>query len=88
MYYEASISGVFRILFWIFAIAFLIRLIANLALPHIIKKVESRMRDNARKHQEGQRPRRADGEVTIEKDASSGKSASGGDFVDYVEIKD
>ncbi len=88
MIYEASISGVFRILFWIFAIAFLIRLIANLALPHVIKKAESRMRDNARKYQESQRPRREEGDVTIEKEAGKSSSTSGGDYVDYVEIKD
>ncbi len=88
MIYEASFSGIIRIIFWIFAIGFIIRLIANMALPHVMRKAEERMRENARRFQENQQPQRSEGDVTIENKRRSTSSGSNGDYVDYVEIKD
>lgn len=88
MVYEASFSGVLRILFWIFAIAFLIRLIANMALPHVMRKAEEKMRENARRYNENARPPRPEGQVTVEKGSKGGQNKSDGDYVDFVEIKD
>lgn len=88
MVYEASFSGILRILFWIFAIAFLIRLVANMALPHVIRKAEEKMRDNARRNQDNARPSRPEGQVTVESAKRDSKDDQGGDYVDYVEIKE
>jgi hypothetical protein len=88
MHNEASFSGVLRILFWIFAIAFLIRLIANMALPYVMRKAEQKMRENAQRFQESQRPTRSEGEVTIESNKSKSRNKGDDDYVDYVEIKD
>ncbi len=88
MIYEASFSGIIRIIFWIFAIGFIIRLIANLALPHVMRKAEQRMRENAQRYQENQRPPRSEGDITIENKNRTNSGKSNGDYVDYVEIKD
>lgn len=88
MEYEASFSGILKILFWIFFVAFLIRLVANLALPRVIRKAEERMKENATRFRENQRPIRPEGDVTIESNSSKHSSGSDGDFVDYIEIKD
>lgn len=88
MIYEASFSGIIRIIFWIFAIGFIIRLIANLALPHVMRKAEERMRENANRFRENQRPQRNEGDITIENGKSNSGSKSNGEYVDYVEIKD
>lgn len=88
MVYEGSFSGVLRILFWIFAIGFLIRLIANLALPHVIRKAEERMRDQANRQQNASRPQRPEGHVSVDTGNKQKNGRDDGDYVDYVEIKD
>lgn len=59
-----------------------------MALPHVMKRAEEKMRENARRYQSNQQPPRNEGEVTIEKPQHGKKGNSGGDYVDYVEIKD
>jgi hypothetical protein len=88
MIHEASFSGVLRILFWIFAISFAIRLLARLALPHVMRKAEEKMRENMRRQQESQRPSRREGDVSIDSSKFDGKNKNDGEYVDYVEIKD
>lgn len=88
MVYEASFSGIIKILFWIFFISFLIRLIARMALPHVMRKAQERMNENARQFNERQQPIRPEGDVTIEKGKSSKGGSDGGDYINYVEIKD
>jgi len=88
MVYEASLAGVFRIIFWILIGSFIIRLIVRLALPHVVRGAQERMQEEMRKRQEAQRPKRREGDVTIEmNDRNSGKSQKG-DYVDFVEIKE
>jgi hypothetical protein len=87
--YESSLSGVLRIILWLILISFLIRLIARLALPVVIKKADQAMRDRAAAYQSQNQPPRPEGQVTVEKsNGGSGKKADGGDYVDYVEIRD
>jgi len=89
MFYEASVSGVLRIIFWIIAISFLLRLIARLALPYVMKKAEENMRQKMNDFQNNQRPPRQDGDVSIQSGAKNhGSSSKEGEYVDYVEIKD
>lgn len=87
---EASLSGVIRIIFYILLASFIIRLIARLALPIVLRKGEQAMRERAaefyaRKQQE---EFRKEGEIRVEKKPESGSSKKDeGDYVDFVEIK-
>lgn len=89
MVHEASISGVFRILFWILFISFLIRLVVRLATPYVVKKSEDALRRRMEEFQNQQRqqhqPQRHEGEVSIE---SRKPRKDDGEFTDYVEIKE
>ena len=88
MIYEASLSGILRIIFWILVISFVIRLVARMALPHVIRKAEEKMRERSREYGRSQQPPRSEGEITIEKGKNARAGSGGGDYVDYVEIKD
>lgn len=88
MIYEASFSGVLKIIFWFFVIAFIIRMVARMAMPYVVKKGEEHLRQRMQQMQQQQQPIRKEGEVTIEKKNASQSKNSDGDFVDYVEIKE
>jgi hypothetical protein len=88
MVYEASLGGVIRIILWILVISFIIRLVARLALPHVIKGAQERMQEEMRRRQEAQRPPRREGQVTVESDKRSSSNTHKGDYVDFVEIKE
>ncbi len=89
MLYEASLSGVLRIIFWIIVVSFIIRLIARMALPYVMKKAQENMQQRMRDMHQQQRPQRPEGDVSIH---SASKNASHksqeGEYVDFVEIKD
>jgi len=87
--YEASLSNVLRIVLWLILISFIIRLVARLALPIVIKKAEQRMRENQSGQTRSHQPPRKEGEVTVEKNGDrSGNTPRDGDYVDYVEIRE
>ena len=88
MVYEASISGILRIILWIILISFIIRLIARLATPYVVKKAEETLRNRAAQFNQQNQPPRKEGEITIEKNKSNQKGTGSGDYVDYVEVKD
>jgi hypothetical protein len=88
MVYESSFSGIIRIIFWIILVSFIIRLVARMALPLVVKKAEQKMRERAQQFEESQRPPRNEGEVTIEKPKRSGKGSADGEYTDYIEVKD
>ena len=89
MVYEASLSGILRIIFWIIAISFLLRLIARLALPYVMRRAEENMRQKMNDFQNSQRPTRTEGDVSIDNGGSPNNSKNrDGEFVDYIEIKD
>ncbi len=85
--YEASFSGILRIIFWILIISFIIRIVARLALPHVIRKADERMKENMHRQRESQRPQRPEGHVIIENNKTN-KTKSGDDYADFVELKD
>jgi hypothetical protein len=87
MFYEASLSGILRIIFWILVVSFIIRLVARMALPHVMRKADERMKEQMRRQEESRRPQRPEGHVTIE-NSRSRKSGSGDDYVDFIELKD
>lgn len=88
MYYEASLTGVIRIIFYLILFSFIIRIIARMALPIVVKRAESRMRQQAEEYQRRTNPPRKEGEVTIESNNKSNGKSNDGEYVDYVEIKD
>lgn len=85
--YEASLMGVIRILLWLFLISMIIRLVARLALPVVIRKAEQTMRDRQNGFHKTQNSPRREGEVTIETPRTSAASKEG-EYVDFVEIKE
>ncbi|HEY8404637.1 MAG TPA: DUF4834 domain-containing protein [Flavobacteriales bacterium] len=86
MVYEASLTGVLRIILWIIAISFILRLIARMTLPYVMKKAEENMRQRMADFQQQQRQ---EGDVTIQSGPrTSSTSSNEGEYVDYVEIKD
>lgn len=88
MVYEASLGGVLRIILWILAISFIIRLVARLAIPHVVRGAQERMQEEMRRRQEAARPPRREGQVTVETDKRSSSNTDKGDYVDFVEIKE
>jgi len=88
MVYEASLGGVFRIILWILIISFIIRLVARLAIPRVVRGAQERMQEEMRRRQEAARPPRREGQVTVETDKRSSAHADKGDYVDFVEIKE
>jgi hypothetical protein len=86
MIYEASWRGLFNFIFWLVAISFILRLVARLATPYVVRKAQEQMRDqmhnqSAHTHE---RPRRKEGEVTVEKNRNQPSE----EYTDYTEIKD
>jgi hypothetical protein len=88
MIMEASISGVFRIIFYILIFSTLLRLIARLAVPYVVKKSQENLRKQAENFYQQQQPQRPEGEVRVESKANKNSKSNDGDYVDYVEIKD
>jgi len=88
MIYEASFSGILRIIFWMLIISFIIRIVVRLAMPHVIKKGEQVMRERMKQMHEQQKPPRHEGEVTVENKTKKDGKRDDGDYVDYVEIRE
>jgi hypothetical protein len=65
MIQEASFTGVIRIIFYIILISFIIRLIARIALPIVVKKAEEKMRNQADNFYRSQQPPRPEGDVKV-----------------------
>lgn len=86
MIYEASLRGLFNFIFWLVAISFILRLIARLATPYVVRKAQEQMRNqmNGQGTDHTQQRRRQEGEVTVEKQPNRPQ----GEYTDYIEIKD
>jgi hypothetical protein len=88
MVYEASLAGILRIIFWILVVSFVIRLIARLAIPHVVRAAQDRMQEQMRNQQRTQEDRRKEGEIRVESNNRDKSRNDDGDYVDYVEIKE
>jgi hypothetical protein len=88
MVYEASLAGILRIIFWILVVSFVIRLIARLAIPHVVRAAQDRMQEQLRNQQRAQEDRRKEGEIRVESSNRDKGRRDDGDYVDYVEIKE
>jgi hypothetical protein len=88
MVYEASLAGIIRILFWILAISFIIRLVARIAIPYVVRGAQERMQEQMRNEQRAREDRRREGEVRVESNKSGKGRNDDGEYVDFVEIKE
>jgi hypothetical protein len=88
MVYEASLGGVIKIIFWILVVSFVIRLIARLAIPHVVRGAQERMQEQMRNQQRAREDRRKEGEIRVESNNHGKGRNDDGDYVDYVEIKE
>jgi hypothetical protein len=88
MVYEASLAGIIRILLWILAISFIIRLVARIAIPYVVRGAQERMHEQMRNQQRAQEDRRREGEVRVESNKSDKGRNDDGEYVDFVEIKE
>ena len=88
MVYEASLAGILRIIFWILVVSFVIRLIARLAIPHVVRAAQERMHEQMRNQQHAREERRPEGEVRVESHPNNKSKNNDGEYVDYVEIKE
>jgi hypothetical protein len=84
MIYEASWRGLFNFIFWLVAISFILRLIARLAAPYVVRNMQKQMRDQMNQFQNTSQRQRAEGDVTVEKNGTRAKE----EYTDYIEIKD
>ncbi len=88
-YYQASIGGLLRTVLTILIIIMVIRLIARLAYPIVVKKAEETLRQRAEEHYRRNTPPRREGDVKVEnKSTQKNTKNDDGDYVDFVEIKD
>jgi uncharacterized membrane protein len=77
-----------RIIFWILVVSFVIRLIARLAIPHVVRAAQERMQEQMRNQQQAREERRPEGEVRVESHTNNKSKKNDGEYVDYVEIKE
>lgn len=88
MVHEASLAGIFKIIFWILIVSFIIRLVARLAIPHVVRGAQERMQEQMRNQQRARADQRREGEVRVESDTRGKGNDQGGEYVDFVEIKE
>lgn len=88
MVYEASLGGIVKIILWILFISFIIRLVARLAIPHVVRAAQDRMQEQMRNQQRAREDQRREGEVRVESNTRNKGRKDDGDYVDYVEIKE
>ncbi|MFM7731170.1 MAG: hypothetical protein ACKO6L_09035 [Flavobacteriales bacterium] len=65
-----------------------LRFLARLAAPVIIRKAEARLREEAERRAGQGGTARPDGHVKVDPPAGGSSHDPGGEYVDYVEIKD
>jgi len=81
--------GFARTLLVIILIVVVIRLVARYVLPYFVQKGVKNMQQKMQgQYREQQRPKRPEGEVTIEKDKGKGQNGNSyeGEYVDFEEV--
>lgn len=84
----ASFSSFIKTILWIMFIIYALRFLARLAAPVIIRRAEARLREEAERRTSQNGPARPDGHVKVDHTANGTGADPGGEYVDYVEIKD
>jgi len=69
-------------------VSFIIRLVARLAIPHVVRGAQERMQEQMRNQQRAREDRRKEGEIRVESNNTGKGRTDDGEYVDYVEIKE
>ncbi|HXI00425.1 MAG TPA: hypothetical protein VNI52_09145 [Sphingobacteriaceae bacterium] len=81
--------GLVKILIIIICVLWLIKVIVRLALPYLFQNLVKKAQNNAKQHSQQQRYHKPEGKISVDyiPPATKDKGNSGGEFVDYEEIK-
>jgi hypothetical protein len=87
--------GLVNFLFWFFVISYLLKILARIFAPILMKRFANKMQDSFQQqfnqqHQNPQNPQHQEGKVTLEKIKPSVKTKSDnvGDYVDFEEVEE
>jgi hypothetical protein len=81
--------GLLKFIFWFFSISYLIKMLARLLAPFLMKRFAKKMQDRFNQQsQNQQKPSQEEGKVTIKKANNSAKIKSDnvGEYVDFEEV--
>lgn len=77
-----------KVLFIIICVLWLIRVVVRLALPFLFQRVVKRAQNQANRYSQQQKQyRKPEGKISVDYIPPRDKGSSGGEFVDYEEIK-
>jgi hypothetical protein len=74
----ASLTGLVKIIFWLIVVSSIFRFFIKLTANYAVRKVNEEVKQQQRR----------EGEVHIQKETKTRKSAPEGEYIDYIEIKD
>ena len=87
--------GLLRFLFWFFLISYLLKVLARVFAPILIKRFTNKMQDrfqgqSNQRYEDPQNPIQPEGKVTLKKTKSSTQTKSDGvgDYVDFEEVEE
>ena len=81
--------GFLKVLIIIICILWLIRVVVRLALPLLFQNIVKKAQDQANQHAQRQQYKKPDGKISVDyiPPTPKSKGSSGGEFVEYEEIK-
>ena len=81
--------GFFKVLIIIICVLWLIRVIVRLALPILFQGLVKRAQNQANQHSQRQQYKKPEGKISVDyiPPGTKNKGSSGGEFVEYEEIK-
>ena len=83
--------GLIKILFWFFFISYLLKILARIFAPLLMKRFADKMQERFnQQYQNSKNPTEEEGKVTLEKTNTSIKTKSDdvGDYVDFEEVEE
>ena len=83
--------GLIKILFWFFFISYLLKILARIFAPLLIKRFADKMQERFnQQYQNSKTSPQEEGKVTLEKTNTSTKTKSDdvGDYVDFEEVEE
>ena len=83
--------GLIKFLFWFFFISYLLKFLARIFAPLLMKRFADKMQEGfQQQYQNPKNPSQEEGKVTLEKTKPSTKTKSDnlGDYVDFEEVEE
>ena len=83
--------GFIKFLFWFFFISYLLKILARIFAPLLMKRFTNKMQERfQQQYQNSKNPPQEEGKVTLEKTNTSTKTKSDdvGDYVDFEEVEE